>query len=428
MLFFSRPYSRNDIGVTASQRLASEFRQVMQDMLVEFPWQVRLTDWTGRSYAIGRNEAHWRDLPLYIDVKTEAAGRDIINSKPLRFLERFLDGEVCMRGNLYLLSDIRRYGKVSLSLWQLLPQLVASKSVLFQSIARARSSVRTHYDIPQEALSKYLDAVFMSYSCAIFEQPNRLEVKELLEVGAGKTDSFDSLEKAQWRKYKDAVDYIAPREGETLLDIGCGYGGQLLVALEEQPFAKVVGWTHSSNQASKGRDRLSHHDRHRWEIHEGDYRQERRIFDHITSTGMVSHVGPRGLVPYVKNTRKMIRAGGRYLHHALMNPHSERLFDLNVGVAFNKKYVWPGFHWFSLGEHVTALESNGFEIVKLINLSPHYAKTTAAWYERMMASEHDMIAIMGRKAFLAWQIYLAGSSAGFQSGIMHVYRLYCRAI
>ena len=51
-----------------------------------------------------------------------------------------------------------------------------------------------------------------------------------------------------------------------------------------------------------------------------------------------------------------------------------------------------------MGEHTKALEENGFEIVKLINLSPHYAKTTAAWYERMMASEEEMISEMNEFA------------------------------
>jgi hypothetical protein len=30
----------------------------------------------------------------------------------------------------------------------------------------------------------------------------------------------------------------------------------------------------------------------------------------VASTGMVSHVGPRGLVPYVRNIRQRIRSRG----------------------------------------------------------------------------------------------------------------------
>jgi cyclopropane fatty-acyl-phospholipid synthase-like methyltransferase len=190
----------------------------------------------------------------------------------------------------------------------------------------------------------------------------------------------------------------------------------------------VVGWTHSHNQVVEGHKGLAPFDATRWELHEGDYRQDDRVFDHVTSTGMISHVGPRGLMPYVREVRRRIRKGGRYVHHALMTPYKDRPLDSEIGVAFNKKYVWPGFHWFTVGEHVRALEENGFEVTRLVNLSPHYAKTTAAWYERMMASRQLMRQSIGEGTFRAWQIYLATCSQGFLEGAVHVYRIYTRAV
>ena len=66
-----------------------------------------------------------------------------------------------------------------------------------------------------------------------------------------------------------------------------------------------------------------------------------------------------------------------------------------------------------MGTHVKALEENGFEVTKLVNLSRHYAKTTAAWYERMMVQQETMTGNLGERTFRAWQIYLAGAAAGF---------------
>ena len=220
---------------------------------------------------------------------------------------------------------------------------------------------------------------------------------------------------------------MAPRAGETLLDGGCGYGGQLEIARQEQPFGRVVGWTHSANQVREGRRRLGAFEGRRWELHEGDYRGDDRVFDHITSTGMVSHVGPRGLVPYVRNIRRRIRDGGRYLHHALMTRYSPLPLDWSVGIAFNKRYVWPGFHWFTVGEHVRALERNGFQVERMTNLTRHYAKTTAAWYERMMEHEEEMQTNLGPQTFRAWQIFLAGITGSYLLRDIHVYRIYCVA-
>jgi len=190
----------------------------------------------------------------------------------------------------------------------------------------------------------------------------------------------------------------------------------------------VVGWTHSKNQAQVGSEMLLEFDRDCWELNEGDYREDKRVFDHITSTGMISHVGPRGLLPYVRNVRKRIKKGGRYLHHALMDPVYHGPLDFDLGRVFHKKYVWPGFHWFTVGTHVKALEESGFEVRSMVNLSQHYAKTTAAWYERMMEQSEVMSCNLGQPTFRAWQIFLGGITGDFLNKGSHVYRIYCEAV
>ena len=111
-----------------------------------------------------------------------------------------------------------------------------------------------------------------------------------------------------------------------------------------------------------------------------------------------------------------------------MSIHMSRSLDAAPGIAFNKKYVWPGFHWFTFGDHVKALEQNGFQILRAVNLSPHYAKTAAAWYERFLQNEEVIRDLVNRETFRAWQIYLAGCSGSFTSKRSHVYRLYCEAV
>jgi cyclopropane fatty-acyl-phospholipid synthase-like methyltransferase len=407
--------------------MAVRLQAFLEEALDQFPNEIVITDWNGHSYTLGLKQPHWRGIPLEVRLKTKDAGRDLLALDAMAFLDRFVAGDVDMTGNIYALAAIRDTMKLALPWWKLLLRIIGGRTYRFQDSSRARVNVKSHYDIPQEALQLYLDRVYMAYSCGMFESPE-LTVDELTRIGRGQSDGFDSLEKAQWRKYKDAADFASPEKGEALLDVGCGYAGQLRVALENHPFGKVVGWTHSHNQVVEGRKGLASFDPARWELHEGDYRQECRVFDHITSTGMISHVGPRGLVPYVREIRRRIRKHGRYLHHALMTPHNDRPLDAEVGVAFNKKYVWPGFHWFTLGEHVRALEENGFEVTRVVNLSPSYAKTTAAWYERMMAGRQIIREHLDEATFRAWQVYLAATSQGFFQGSVHVYRVYTRAV
>ena len=404
----------------------SEVHAFLAGALTRFPWRVVISGREGRSYAIGGSREHWCGKPLAIRFNTEEALNAVLSLDGMRVLEGFVRGDVEMNGNLYALGYLGDYLDLGMSKARLLAFLV--KHRLFQSVRRARLNVRSHYDIPQAVLAAYLDKTYLSYSCAMFEHPDCCRVEELTTPGHGRRDTFDSLEKAQWRKFKDAVDFIDPRSGETLLDVGCGYGGQLAVALELYSFGQVVGCTHSHNQVVFGRRLLAAFDPGLWELRETDYREDDRVFDHVTSTGMISHVGPRGLVPYVRDVRRRIKTGGRYVHHALMAPYRARPLEASAGIAFNKTYVWPGFHWFTFGEHVRALETNGFHVRRAVDLSRHYAKTTAAWYERFTKSKDEILCLLNGETYRGWQIYLAGNSGSFLTNRSQVYRLYCEAI
>lgn len=406
--------------------LAARVRDFTERALRDFPHRVEFCDWRGERWRAGGDAPHWRALPLSVTLHDATAGRALLARNILRFLDLYLEGAVDLEGNLYLLSDLRTHAKLDLSWPRALYTLLRNRA--FQTPGRARVSVRSHYDVPQQALDLYLDRRYRAYSCAIFDHPEQLERSELLRAGDGRSDEFDSLEKAQWRKFQDAIDFAAPAQSDRILDIGCGYGGQLAVALDSHRFRQIVGWTHSANQAREGHKALSGFDPARWELREGDYREDTGVYQHVLSTGMISHVGPRGLVPYVREVRKRIQTGGRYLHHALMTPHTRLPLDFYPGTAFHKRYVWPGYHWFSFGQHVRALERNGFEVQRAVNLSAHYGKTTAAWYERMQARDGEITAELGEQTFRAWRLYLAGSSGNFQNKGIHVYRLYCEAI
>lgn len=410
----------------ASATLAGRARQRLEAGLAGFPWPVHVEDWTGQRYRLGGDREHWTGDPLIIRLRSERAGEAIASWRTMEFLEGVLRGDAELDGNLYLLPHVRAHARFDLRLRDL--PGIAMRHLPFQDIGRARKNVKEHYDIPQAALDAYLDQRYRAYSCAWFDDPSHLDRAELLRVGRGREDDFDSLEKAQWRKFQNAVDFVDPRPGERLLDIGCGYGGQLEVALESTQLGKVVGWTHSANQVEGSHAALAHIDSTRWEVREGDYRLDDDVYDHITSTGMVSHVGPRGLQPYVRNVRRRIRRGGAYVHHALMRVHLDKPFELQIGTAFHKRFVWPGYHWFTLGQHIRALERGGFEVQAEINLTRHYAKTGAAWYERMMQHADEVEALMGRERFQAWRLFLAGGSGDMAQGGIHVHRIYCRAV
>jgi cyclopropane-fatty-acyl-phospholipid synthase len=409
-------------------RTSLELEELLTTSLRAFPWRIAFHDWEGAQYSVGRGNVHWAGDWVDLFIKTRSAGRNFLGLRGFDLHEDFVRGEIDVGGNFILLTWVRLYLNLELSWPVMLWRVLNNRAFQFQNISRASINVASHYDLNEDFINTYLDCTYHSYSCGMFEDPEDLNVPDLLRRGEGNGDSFDSLEKAQFTKYKDAANFASPLPGECVLDIGCGYGGQLRVGAELFPASQWVGWTHSRNQIAVGQKQLALSGvADNTHLQFGDYRQDDGIYDHILSTGMVSHVGPRGLIPYIKQVRKRIRKGGRYMHHAIMNPWSCRPLDSYMGVAFCKKYVWPGFHWFSVGEHYAALERNGFRILGEKNLRLHYAKTTAAWYLRMMEDQERLRKLVGEATFRAWQIYLAGSSGGFSSDQIEIHRIYTEA-
>src|SRR5262245_21367878 len=82
-----------------------ELEAFLREFLGEFPWQIDVSDWSGLRYQIGLNQPHWRNEPLRMHFGTPDSAQDVLTLRPLRFLDRFLAGDVQLSGNLYLLSE-----------------------------------------------------------------------------------------------------------------------------------------------------------------------------------------------------------------------------------------------------------------------------------------------------------------------------------
>jgi hypothetical protein len=140
-------------------RLGLKLREHLEVTLAELPWKIRVVDWTGAVYEVGGREKHWSGHDALELRLTEAAGRDLLGLNAMRFLERFVDGEADMDGNLYLIAEIRNYARLTLRPWDVIRSRLRNR--IMESPTRAHESVTSHYDIPEEALL-YLDRVYRS--------------------------------------------------------------------------------------------------------------------------------------------------------------------------------------------------------------------------------------------------------------------------
>jgi cyclopropane-fatty-acyl-phospholipid synthase len=265
---------------------------------------------------------------------------------------------------------------------------------------RDAAAVGFHYDQPLNFYRSFLDAE-MVYSCAYF------------------ADGITSLRDAQLAKIDHSLRKICLRPGETLLDIGCGWGALVLRAATHFG-AKAVGITLSREQHAEGLRRVAAAGlERRVSIEYRDYRDlGDRQFDKIVSLGMVEHVGRERLADYFATAFNALRPGGLFLNHGIGQLHDERGYRTSGFMG----YVFPDGDLVPIADVMRAAERSGFELRDVENLREHYAHTLRAWSRNLEAQRSAAIAAANERTYRVWRLYLAGSAQGFARGRMALYQ------
>lgn len=270
------------------------------------------------------------------------------------------------------------------------------------TLARDRRAVRHHYDVGNEFFALFLDSS-MTYSCALFSR------------GAG------TLEEAQEAKLDLVCTKLGLREGERVLDVGCGWGSFALHAAERYG-VRVVGVTLSAPQAELATERaLQAGLGDRVEFRVADYRElagER--FDAIASIGMVEHVGEERIDLYTSLLFDLLKPGGRLLNHGIA-----KLKDLETEDEgpFSERFVFPDGVPLPLSRIVRAVERAGLEPRHVEGLADDYAQTLSHWIQRFEDRYEDAVRLAGAERARVWRLYLRAARQGFQTGWASVYQV-----
>ena len=267
-------------------------------------------------------------------------------------------------------------------------------------------AIRYHYDVSNAFYQAWLDPN-MVYSCAYFETGG------------------EDLATAQMRKIDHILTKIGLRPGQTLLDIGCGWGA-LAIRAAERFGARVLGVTLSENQASLARERVAAAGlAERVEIRLQDYRDVSGQFDRITSVGMFEHVGVQHLPEYFSRINALLAPGGVVMNHGITSTDVEGRATPYGGGEFIDQYVFPQGELAHLGAVIKAMQQGGLEVRDVENLRRHYAKTCAAWTENFENRAEEISRLTDAKRFRIWHVYLAGCAYGFAHDWISLYQIVC---
>jgi len=271
---------------------------------------------------------------------------------------------------------------------------------------RDARAVRHHYDVSNEFFELFLGPT-MVYSCAIWRD------------GEMKT-----LEEAQEEKLDTVARKLQIKEGERVLDVGCGWGGFPLWAATKYG-ADVVGITLSPPQAEKARQRAEEAGvADRVDIRVMDYRDLPSLgekFDAIASIGMVEHVGSANIDLYAETLASLLDSGGRLLNHGITRL---RHTDPEAG-DFSERYVFPDAAPLHLSRNLLALERAGFIAHHVEDFGPDYAKTLKHWAQNLDDNLPEATRLAGEERIRVWRLYLRMARNGFESRFLNIYQARC---
>lgn len=257
---------------------------------------------------------------------------------------------------------------------------------------RSKRNVAHHYDLKDDLYEAFLDDD-RQYSCAYY------------------TDPSNSLEQAQEDKKAHIAAKLFLKPGQTVLDIGCGWGGTALY-LNRIADVDVLGITLSEEQLKVARRRAEEAgvaDRVRFQLI--DYRQLEGQFDRIVSIGMFEHVGAAHYDEFYAACKSLLKPDGVMLLHTI-----GKLGKAGDPDPFTDKWVFPGYHLPSLSQMSAASEKVRLIASDVETLRLHYAYTLREWLARFVAAREEIVRLYDERFFRMWEFYLSGGIVMFESG------------
>lgn len=375
------------------KRILVELLQRASANLPDVSFSIRF--WDGESASFGDGQPDF-----IVDLKTKGALKSVLSLGATGFREEYVSGNIDIAGDLKAMMRLgadETIQGMKLSPWMQLALLCRSICAR-NSLKKSRRNIARHYDLGNDFYEQYLDES-MAYSCAYFRSGN------------------DSLEQAQRQKYEHICRKLMLSEGESVVDVGCGWGGFLVYAAKNFG-VRGVGCTLSKYQAEYAKDLVTAAGLgKKIDILLEDYRNLKGRFDKFVSVGMFEHVG-KGFIPaFMKKAKHLLEPGGIGLLHTIGKERA------STGDPWTLRYIFPGGYIPVLDETVHAMGVNRLIPVDIENLRIHYAATLDEWAKRFETNAERIRQNFDEGFVRMWRMYLNGCAAIFRWGDLRLYQI-----
>ena len=258
----------------------------------------------------------------------------------------------------------------------------------------SKKNIAFHYDLGNEFYSYWLDNS-MTYSSAI-------EINE-----------SNNLEDAQQKKYSRLLKNLEAREGQNILEVGCGWGGFAVFAAKEG--FNVTGLTISKEQFNYANQLVGKLGlQEKVNIKLCDYRDYSSKFDHVASIEMIEAVGESYWPKYFQSISQNLKKGGRFALQAI-TVRDEKFDIYRKQPDFIQKYIFPG----GMLPCQKSIKDNcnqvGMNIISDKGFGKDYANTLAIWHKSFHNAWPKIKSLGFDSRFKRlWSFYLASCEGSFR--------------
>ena len=354
--------------------------------------EIRLPDGSSRLFGEGEHG-------VTLNVHDEAMFSQVLARGDIGLAEAYLDGHwdsPDVTGLLTLLTRNRdALKKAVYGSWRNLLAARLRHWLNRNSRAGSKRNIMAHYDLGNDFYRLWLDPS-MSYSSALYRAVDDGE-----------------LESAQRAKYRRLLRRLHAEPGQSVLEIGCGWGGFAEIAVQEG--LQVTGLTLSPAQLEWARKRVPEAD-----LRLQDYRDTSERFDHIVSIEMFEAVGERWWPTYFRTIARALKPGGRAVIQSI-TIRDDLFAEYRKGTDFIQQYVFPGGMLPSRSAFRAAAAKQGLTVHGEYAFGKDYARTLAEW-RHAFESNWPQIAALGfdEQFRRLWRMYLSYCEAGFLAGNIDV--------
>ncbi len=269
----------------------------------------------------------------------------------------------------------------------ILMTILKAKFFNLQSKSRSNKVAQQHYDIGNDLYRLMLDNR-MNYTCGYWKDA-------------------ENLDEAQEAKLDLVCKKIKLKKGDSVLELGSGFGGFARYAAMEYG-AEVTCYNISKEQVayarsiSKGLPITIHHQ---------DYRFAQGMYDKVVSIGLCEHVGYKNYDDFFELVSGHLKEEGLFLLHTIGGNYST-----TSGDPWSDKYIFPNGMLPSIRQLATAMEKR-FVMEDWHNFGPDYYKTAKTWFENF-DSNWEKIKENKKyndRFYRMWKYYLLSAGTDFKT-------------